>query len=110
MAKPNEVDAKASEVRIRCPKCGAEYLPAEIFMPDDFLGRPRNVLRDSDGHIEFYEGQSLGLDETYTCDKCGCVFDVHGTVSFSSSEKATDCDNGDYVTVIHKDRISLKED
>jgi predicted nucleic-acid-binding Zn-ribbon protein len=98
------------DVVIKCPRCGMEYLPAEIFMPDDFLGKPESILRDDNGHIEFHEGNSLGLDETYTCDKCGCVFDVHGDVSFTTSEHAEDKSKDDYVTVIHKDRINLKED
>lgn len=25
---------------IICPKCGREYLPAEIYYPNEFLGKP----------------------------------------------------------------------
>lgn len=31
---------------IRCPQCGAEYLPGEIYLPKYFLGQPKNVSKD----------------------------------------------------------------
>ena len=31
---------------IKCPHCGYEYVPAEIFMLGDFLGKPTDLIRD----------------------------------------------------------------
>ena len=46
---------------IKCPKCGYEYLPAEIFFPDVLLGEPSNIIRDEEGKVEFFEGNSMNL-------------------------------------------------
>ena len=34
---------------IKCPQCGAEYLPGEIYMPGSLIGQPDEVVRDSFG-------------------------------------------------------------
>ena len=44
---------------IICPNCGAEYLPAEIFLPDSFLGRPGVVDKDSSGKIIYYKNGNI---------------------------------------------------
>ena len=31
---------------IICPNCGAEYLPAEIFLPDSFLGKHKTINKN----------------------------------------------------------------
>jgi len=46
---------------IECPHCGREYLPAEIFVPHPFFGRPRDIVRDVYGHILDFEGNSRML-------------------------------------------------
>ena len=33
-------------ITIECPYCGAEYLPAEIIVPNSFFGKPTNIERD----------------------------------------------------------------
>ena len=43
---------------IECPKCGYEYLPAEIFVPKYYFGTPENIERDEHGKIINYEGVS----------------------------------------------------
>ena len=37
---------------ITCPKCGREYMPAEIFIPKNLLGAPSVIKRNADGKIE----------------------------------------------------------
>ena len=61
---------------IACPKCGREYLPAELYVPNAFFGRPRDIVRDVYGTILDYEGTSVDLQETYICDKCNTNFVV----------------------------------
>lgn len=36
---------------IKCPHCGAEYLPGEVLYSDNVVGNPKNVIRDALGHI-----------------------------------------------------------
>lgn len=69
---------------IKCPICGYEYLPAEIFMPSAFLGKPKNIIRDGNGKIVSYEGIKMDDTETYRCDKCDSFFEVISTTNFVS--------------------------
>lgn len=73
-----------STLIIRCPKCGQEYLPAEIYYPNDFLGKPNHILKDSDGKIENYQNNNMNLEETYICDKCKTKFKTIATVDFTT--------------------------
>ena len=50
---------------IKCPTCGYEYLPAEIYMPNDFLGKPNNLMRDEHGKIIGFNGIKMNDTETY---------------------------------------------
>ena len=70
---------------VKCPKCGYEYLPAEIFTRA-FLGKPDNIVRDDDGKIISFEGTTMDLSEVYNCDKCGCDFDIIAKPNFTTSE------------------------
>jgi len=67
---------------IQCPKCGREYLPAEIFIPSAFFGKPFDVVRDVYGKILDYDGTSVDAIETYTCDKCNTLFQVRAKMTF----------------------------
>lgn len=70
---------------IKCPKCGYEYVAAEIFFPKDLLGRPNNIIRDDNGHIILVEGEQPNLSEEYECEKCGTTFKT--TLSITSESK-----------------------
>lgn len=72
------------ETIITCPNCGAEYLPAEIYYPDDFFGRPMNIEKDFRGKIQFYKGKSLTTNESYTCDYCKRKIHVTADVVFNT--------------------------
>ena len=69
---------------IKCPVCGAEYLPAEIYLPDNFLGKPTEIVRDSLGRIEFHFGTNSDLDEEFICDYCATHFKVHANINFET--------------------------
>jgi DNA-directed RNA polymerase subunit RPC12/RpoP len=94
---------------IICPKCGAEYLPAEIFYPDVVLGNPENIIKDKKGKIEFFIGESVNLTEEYTCYTCNCKFLVEGSVKFNTKESPKSKFDEDYKTVVYSNRSSLKE-
>lgn len=72
---------------ILCPHCKYEYLPAEIFIPNSFFGKPESIERNDMGAIDVYEGTAMCLDEEYTCDNCGKQFTVTADVRFKTKEK-----------------------
>lgn len=92
---------------IKCPYCGAEYLPEEIFYPDSFFGKPTDIIKNSKGEIEFFNGESLNLKEHYCCDYCNKEFDVVVGITL---EAVKDDFNEDYSSTIYKNRLTLKED
>lgn len=63
---------------IRCPYCGKEYFPSEIFVPKNFIGTAFHLTED------LYLGSDMELLETYICDKCDSSFEVVANVSFES--------------------------
>lgn len=98
-----------TESIIKCPHCGYEYLAAEIFYPDDLLGRPKDIVRMPDGRIDFYDGEMPNMCQTYTCDNCGKVLSVTAALKFTAEvNEKLDFDN-DYCTPLYKDRLILTE-
>lgn len=85
---------------IKCPHCGCEYLPCEIFLPKDFLGTSRNVVKDDEGKILSFDKASMDTHEEYICDKCGKLFKVDAKVEFTTSKEAVDFDD-DFVEVLN---------
>jgi len=79
----------AKKTTIRCPHCNAEYLPAEIYFPDYFVGKPYNIIKDANGNVLGFNGSDMETVETYTCDKCGKRFNVDASVTFRTTP-ATD--------------------
>ena len=69
---------------IVCPKCGREYLPQEIFIPQSFFGKSNVIVRDEDGKIQTIDGTSLDLNEKYQRDNCNTVFDVEAKITFTT--------------------------
>lgn len=80
---------------IKCPYCGAEYLPSEIFMPEDMLDKSMIIDKNSKGHIEHVEGKEAELCESYICDYCNKEFNV--TASIIYKERMIDMEE-EYVT------------
>lgn len=90
---------------ITCPTCGREYLPAEIFIPDAFFGKPYSIDRDSEGKIIDYEGNSLDTSESYYCEKCNTPFIINSKITFDTKvDIKVDFDN-DYVRKIPQNLI-----
>lgn len=96
---------------IRCPNCGAEYLPAEIYLPDYFLGRPCHIEKDHlFGKINNYEGRAMDTFETYNCDYCGVTFSVSAKIKFETKEIESTSFSKPYTTKIQKNNFVLDED
>ncbi len=93
---------------ITCPKCGREYLPAEIYYPNSFLGKPADIER-LNNKIEGFTGKSMDLEETYVCDNCSTKFRVTATVKFKSVEVAKHDMSRAYVTPLFEDKITMYE-
>lgn len=101
---------KKKVVTICCPQCGTEYLPAEIYLPNEFLGRPSDIEKTYTGKIDVFDGTSMNPVEEYTCDKCGKKFRVVANINFKTygiDEKVKF--NNTYVSPIHHKKISLFE-
>lgn len=71
---------------IACPHCNYEYLPAEIYLPKNYFGKPFMIERDAIGKILSYEGSSIDLFETYTCDNCNHTFRIISKIGFTTEE------------------------
>ena len=92
---------------IKCPHCGREYLPVEIYYPNEFFGKPTKVFLNSERQIESIDGTDMDLKETYTCDDCRTVFNVSAKIDFFAEEVVNFDD--DYSSPLYNDRISLAE-
>lgn len=93
---------------IKCPRCDREYLPAEIFYPKHFFGKPKDIVRDYSGKILSFTGDFMDPSENYICDGCGAAFKVFARVNFDASiDEARDF-NCDYTTTTPK-KLSLFE-
>lgn len=77
---------KEKVIVVKCPHCGYEYLPCEIFFPDEFLGQATNIIRDESGKILFWDGDSMNLKEEFVCDNCGTPFSIEGQITFKTKE------------------------
>ena len=70
---------------IKCPNCRYEYLPGEIFMPNNFLGQPRYVHRDERGNILEFMGIEQNAQESFVCENCDKLFNIECEFNFKVS-------------------------
>ena len=81
---------------IRCPHCGAEYLPGEVYLPGSIIGQPDEVVRDSVGKIiyEDYYTKEREPDsvERFTCEYCDKPFVIEAVVTYKTKEEAPEND------------------
>lgn len=92
---------------IKCPHCGCEYLPEEIFYDTSYLGDARDIIKDDEGNIVYYSGKSMELTERYCCDKCNTHFEVTSEIIYTTT-KVLDFDEDEYVSEVYSDRVELK--
>ena len=95
---------------IKCPKCRAEYLTAEIFIPKSFVGEPRLIDKDESGIIQNHTGTNMNVIEHYKCDYCNTPFKIGAKIQFVTAiEEKYDFDT-DYVSSLKKETLFLRED
>ena len=75
----------AKKTTIRCPHCGYEYLPAELYYPEEFIGHPYDIIRDEAGNILGFNGKDMNTIENYCCDKCGKSFSIDASITFRTT-------------------------
>ena len=83
----------AKKTTIRCPHCGCEYLPSEIYYSNEFLGKATDVFKDEEGNVLGFNGTDMNTTETFYCDKCGKEFTVDASVTFKTTAKVDIFDN-----------------
>lgn len=99
---------KRKLIVIKCPKCGTEYVPSEIFIPNSFFGSPDIIKRDVDGSIVDISGSSMDTDEVYCCDRCNTSFKVTTKISFETEVDVKTDFSSDYQSPLDS-RFKLKE-
>ena len=90
---------------IRCPHCGSEYLPGEIYLPGSLIGQPDEVIRDSLGKIvyeDYYtKSKEPNMVEHFTCEYCEKPFIIEASVTYKTKEEAPERDfKTQYVSLI----------
>ena len=90
----------------KCPYCGAEYLPAELFEPRPFFGSPE-VEKDGEGRIEYVGGEPMDAATDYVCDYCGKRF--RAEMRFEV-ETAPDDFEVEHSSEVYGGRMGLPED
>ena len=91
--------------KIKCPFCGAEYLPGEIYMPGSLIGQPDEVVKDCLGKViyeDYYtESREPDMTEHFTCKYCDKPFIVEATITYKTREEAPERDfKSKYVSLI----------
>lgn len=95
---------------IKCPHCGAEYLPSEIYIPSDFLPKFDDLIKDEDGKVVAVYDKPMNLHEEYTCDQCGHRFAIDAAVEFTTSPCELHDYNFEYQTPLYpNNRTELAE-
>lgn len=94
---------------IVCPYCGMEYLPAEIFIPNDFFGHPRDIEKDSTGKIKTYSGLSMDTTESFICDGCKNPFNVFARIQYAVEIKDKYNFSELHTTQLKQTKLSLDE-
>ncbi len=93
----------AKKTTIRCPHCNTEYLPGEIYFPNDFVGQPTHIVKDENGNVLGYDGEDMQTSEFFVCDHCGKKFKVDASVTFRTEPVKDVFDDGDdFITKINK--------
>ncbi len=89
---------------IKCPHCGAQYLPGELYMPGALIGQPEDVVKDSLGKLlyeDYPDGKEPDMIEHFTCEYCDKPFVVEATVTYKSMVEAPEADfKNQYVSLL----------
>ena len=80
---------------IKCPHCGSEYLPGEVYMPGSLIGQPDDVVRDSLGKLIYEDYDSPDREpnmiEHFTCEYITAMAFVYEAQYNSAKKCAKEC-------------------
>lgn len=93
---------------IKCPHCGHEYYPAEIFYPEDLIGHPNKIIK-SEGKILYVDDEIYNPEETYICDECGNEFWVKASIVYETLTTSIDTFEEETTITIENSQPSLWE-
>lgn len=88
---------------IKCPHCGYEYHVAEIFYPDEIVGKPENIVRFNTEIISFMD-DSIKPTAYFTCDNCNKDFKVTTSIKYEVEKIEFE-----YETKIKSNKKTLEE-
>lgn len=94
---------------IKCPKCGYEYLPGELFVGNAFIGRPKDISRTFDGKILYFDGNTMDTDETFICERCNAPLKLHADVTFRVNVDTKRDFSDDYTSQLRPKKAILWE-
>lgn len=95
---------------ITCPFCDREYLPAEIFVPSGFFGKPVSIEKEYTGKIIEYSGDAMDLKESYICDKCNTKFNVNAKIQFFTTPSDSSNFNEESTLSLGRCNLLMSED
>ena len=96
-------------ITIKCPICGTEYLPSEVFYPDSFFGKQKDITRNNSGEVEFYLGDDPNYEEEFVCESCLTKLNIKARLSFDVEQISGE--DEEYSTPIDKKhKIKLEEE
>ena len=96
---------------LKCPICGEEYLPGEIFYPNYIIGQPKNIIKNDRGKIEYWEDEDLVESESFICNKCNTTLNFTLKVEYNVEVDNKYNFNEDSSTkLFSNERIELKEE
>ena len=96
---------------IKCPICGTQYLPSEVFIPNSVFGKQYDITKTDSGEIKFYLGDDPDLEEEFTCESCLTKLKITMKMSFDIEAFEEENFDEEYVTEIDKPKkIKLDEE
>ena len=96
---------------IKCPACGTEYLPKEIFIPKNFFGHNLyDIQRDESGKLFNVNSDDMDLQEIFQCEKCNKYFKVTADIRFTEDVEEKMNFDDEYAQPIKRKILFLKED
>lgn len=95
-------ETSSEETIIKCPKCGREYLLAEIYYPEDLTGKPQNIIKDENGKIISYSGIPSTKNQEFICDSCNSKFSINCNIEVSTTLQKDDFEEEYIVKIIKK--------
>ena len=100
---------KDSNRYVECPQCGAQYHPAELYIPKSFFGSP-SIVKDSFGKIVSCTGTPMDVHEKYQCDYCDSPLDINARVDIRVFYNKKRDVKKPHVTPLKHHQFTLKED